>query len=521
MEGDVAASGELRSGVEADWLETARNRRVTRSPALIWLLLLTALGLSVASLLAESAGSSSALEVTMLATAVAATVVLISAGTLALHGSRESRWDAPLTVGLGSVMLGIGVFEQVLAASAAIHDVEPLSGVAHALGFFRWVGLCLITGGLVWRAETGWSERHRTRLISLVLAAPVVAATAWVTAGDSYTVPERAVLLLLTGLLVVTSLRLLRRDNTAPFLEGGTVLGVGLALAIIQDVASLEPGDVASVAALVWLVVAGLLTTLWFDRQAALRTQEHRSQTQRYLRLIEDSRHTLEQAMNDRSVLRHNSTSSLVAIEGALDALGSSLEIGDAEGHERMTRALAGEIGRLRRMLASVEVDGQQPETTLIEAVDSVVQLARIRGQLVVVNVPEDLVVAARPDAVAEIVHNLLDNAAIHAPGAVVAVEASVADDGAVQLIVQDDGPGVRSDLQPRLFDKGVSQRKGDHTGLGLYSARQLAVEAGGDLCLLPSSEGAVFCVELPAASQPGRVIDLRAVADQRDEAAQ
>ena len=131
------------SGVEADLFEAARQWRVTRSPWLLWSLLLLSLALSVASLLqADTAEPNRGMEAAMLGAAVAAAVVLISAGTLALHGSRESRWDAPLTVGLGSVLLGIGAFEQVLAAAAAVNDVEPILGAGHVLGFCRWAGLC-------------------------------------------------------------------------------------------------------------------------------------------------------------------------------------------------------------------------------------------------------------------------------------------------------------------------------------------------------------------------------------------
>lgn len=504
-----------RPVVEADLFEAARQWRLTRSPILIWSLLTISIALSAVSLVqAETADPPRWLQHAMLVVALAAAVGLLSAGTLVLHGSRENRWDAPVTAGLGSALLGVGTFDHALAAVTALRDVEPLTGVSHTLGFIRWVGLCLVVGGLVWRAETGWSFRLRLVLISLVIVAPLAAVTGWYSGGGDFTVVERGVLGGLAVILIATSVRLLRRNTGTPLFEGGTVLGIGLALAIVLDVSSVEPGDLASVASLSWLVVAGLLTALWFDRQAALRSVSRRSQTERYLRLIEDSRQTLEQAMDDRSILRHNGTSSLIAIEGGLDALGSSLNAGDLTAHERMTRSLAAEIARLRRMLASADANGMKPQTRLTEAVDSVVQLARIRGQLIAVDVPDGLHASARPDAVAEIIHNLLDNAAVHAPGALVAIEATSHENGAVQVVVQDDGPGVKDSLRATLFEKGVTQRKDPGGGLGLYSARQLALEAGGNLQLMPTTHGAGFLLTLPAA-QARRIIDLRVVQSQ------
>ena len=204
----------------------------------------------------------------MLALAVAVAVSLISAGTLALHGSRSSRWDAPLTVGIGSLLLGLGTFEHVIAATTALNEAEPGSAetTMWTLASLRWAGLCLIVGGLVWRGQTGWSTRVRVALISVALAAPAVVAISWTAAGETNTSTERAVQLVLAGMLVVTSLRLVQRESAAPFFEGGTVLGLGLALAIILQASSVEPGDVASVAC------AGLAASSWPLDSTVVRT---------------------------------------------------------------------------------------------------------------------------------------------------------------------------------------------------------------------------------------------------------
>jgi signal transduction histidine kinase len=70
---------------------------------------------------------------------------------------------------------------------------------------------------------------------------------------------------------------------------------------------------------------------------------------------------------------------------------------------------------------------------------------------------------------------------------------------GAVEVIVEDDGPGVRDDLRPRLFRPFTTGRPSG-TGLGLHISRSLAEEAGGALDLLENAPGARFRLRLPAA---------------------
>lgn len=71
-----------------------------------------------------------------------------------------------------------------------------------------------------------------------------------------------------------------------------------------------------------------------------------------------------------------------------------------------------------------------------------------------------------------------------------------------VQIDVEDDGPGVREDLQPQLFSPFFTQKPGG-TGLGLAIARKVAREHGGDLVYFASPlGGAGFRLRLPG--EPG-----------------
>ena len=120
--------------------------------------------------------------------------------------------------------------------------------------------------------------------------------------------------------------------------------------------------------------------------------------------------------------------------------------------------------------------------------------------------VPAELKVLGRPAELRRVFQNLLDNAAKFSPrGGVVEVNL-VADDDATsaqgaRLEVSDRGAGISSALQPRLFGRFSHDRAGGGTGLGLYLARQIVTEHGGDVRYRPrEGGGSVFTVWLPIA---------------------
>ena len=71
---------------------------------------------------------------------------------------------------------------------------------------------------------------------------------------------------------------------------------------------------------------------------------------------------------------------------------------------------------------------------------------------------------------------------------------------GVVQVEVRDNGPGVPASVRERLFRPFVSARDRTHVGLGLYTARRLVREFGGDVTYEATSEGlgATFVVTVP-----------------------
>jgi C4-dicarboxylate-specific signal transduction histidine kinase len=74
--------------------------------------------------------------------------------------------------------------------------------------------------------------------------------------------------------------------------------------------------------------------------------------------------------------------------------------------------------------------------------------------------------------------------------------------DGHVLITIADNGPGVPVEIRERIFEPFfTSKPTGQGTGLGLSLSFGIVRESGGTLSLLPSTEGAVFQIDLPGAA--------------------
>ena len=115
-------------------------------------------------------------------------------------------------------------------------------------------------------------------------------------------------------------------------------------------------------------------------------------------------------------------------------------------------------------------------------------------------------------DALLRVLTNLFHNALEAAPDASLQVAAAVVH-GRLELIVQDDGPGVAAALGDRAFEPFVSTKERG-TGLGLALSARVLAFLGGDLELLNAGEpGARFRVRLPLRERPAATPALAEVA--------
>jgi signal transduction histidine kinase len=164
------------------------------------------------------------------------------------------------------------------------------------------------------------------------------------------------------------------------------------------------------------------------------------------------------------------------------------------------------------------QTSGEPAERPLVDAAAlarDALAAARVAhpGRELVLVAGEPLPVLAAPEAVLQVLGNLLDNAAKYAPGlGPVRLEATRYGPLAV-LAVEDTGPGIPPADRERVFerftqlDSGATRRAGG-VGLGLYIARQLASDQGGELLATdptPPSGGARFELRLPLAARAAR----------------
>ncbi|MFD9291211.1 sensor histidine kinase [Streptomyces sp. NPDC060030] len=124
--------------------------------------------------------------------------------------------------------------------------------------------------------------------------------------------------------------------------------------------------------------------------------------------------------------------------------------------------------------------------------------------------------VLADPTRIQQVLVNLLANARTHTPpGTTVTVRVRQARGELpwVTLEVQDNGPGIPAELQPRVFERfargdASRSRHAGSTGLGLAIVQAVAAAHGG-LAEVRSVPGdTVFAVHLPAAAAHGQVTD-------------
>lgn len=216
--------------------------------------------------------------------------------------------------------------------------------------------------------------------------------------------------------------------------------------------------------------------------------------------------------------LAHELRTPLTLVRSRIEAMQDDVVPFDRDGLEslhsevlRLTR-LIGEIERLAEAEAtprSLRTRSVELDVLARETVESLTSAFDSEGVVLTIDA-EPVRALADPDAVRQIVTNLLSNALKYTPaGGTVEVRTEEREARAV-LSVRDSGPGVAADDKDHIFDRFFRGRDGapDGTapgdGLGLTIARQLAVAQRGDLVLAAPGPGAEFRLTLPRAPASG-----------------
>ena len=148
---------------------------------------------------------------------------------------------------------------------------------------------------------------------------------------------------------------------------------------------------------------------------------------------------------------------------------------------EEMDRMIAGYLA-----FARGEGTEQAEAVNLSAILDDVAAGARRAGAVLALDVPADLTLKLRSDAVRRAITNLVDNARRHARHIALA---AAAQGRSVLVTVDDDGPGIPADRRESVFRPFESDSAGG-TGLGLTIARDIVRAHGGEIFLEDSPLG-------------------------------
>jgi two-component system, OmpR family, sensor kinase len=209
----------------------------------------------------------------------------------------------------------------------------------------------------------------------------------------------------------------------------------------------------------------------------------------------------------------HELRTPLTAIRGHVEALREGLAE-DPAARAASLDVVAAESARLERLVGDVldlaKLDARR-FTVLREEVDmgrlvdqayaAFGEEAKKRGIDYVHSASAEPVIVSDGDRVLQIITNLLANAFRWTPdGGRVGLELA-AENGKVQVVIEDTGPGIRAEEQERIF-RPFWTHDGMGTGLGLAIARELALALGGEIELdTKLGEGSRFVLVLPSGS--------------------
>jgi two-component system, OmpR family, sensor kinase len=292
----------------------------------------------------------------------------------------------------------------------------------------------------------------------------------------------------------------------------GFVVVTGLATLLLRSTTGLV---VAPLNAL----VSATRRTPWDSRGAPrLHPDEPDTELGRLATSYDDTLDELEAALeaaraSDRRSQRflhdaaHQLRTPLAVIRGSLEAL---LLADGPEERDRLMMHVIRETSRAGRLIASLlqmaRLDaGTAPSPTEVDVVelctgelDRLATLAPwLTGQLHVTD-GRTPTVLGDPDAFADALGNVLDNARRHAAGR---IDVSVVVTDVVAIHVRDDGPGLTPGEEELVFERFSSRDGKGGSGLGLPIARAVAESAGGTL----TWEAGAFVFRLPVLPQEAR----------------
>lgn len=192
----------------------------------------------------------------------------------------------------------------------------------------------------------------------------------------------------------------------------------------------------------------------------------------------------------------------------------------DPEVRENFLQAIADETARMGKLIDNLleltriesgQKEWRFQEVSVAEIVAQVVERFKLaasqKGLTVKTEIAEKLKVRTDPDALAQVLFNLVDNAVKYTPKGEITVKAEKIEAGdysQVVISVTDTGVGIPTEHLPRIFerfyrvDKARSRQIGGF-GLGLSIAKHIAESLGGKITVQSElGKGSTFSIWLP-----------------------
>ncbi len=206
--------------------------------------------------------------------------------------------------------------------------------------------------------------------------------------------------------------------------------------------------------------------------------------------------------------ISHDLRTPLASITGALSSLKDDAAFLDEAAQADLVETALGEAGRLNGLVGNLlDMSRLESGSVLLKRdpcdVEDLVGVVleqvgnRLRDHPVRIQLAPDLpLVPLDFVLVAQVLVNLLDNAAKYAPKQTEIDIGAGADDSTVEIRIADRGPGIPPALIDKVFDKFYRIESGDKsvgTGLGLTIAKAIVEAHGGDITLTNRDEGGLL----------------------------
>lgn len=248
---------------------------------------------------------------------------------------------------------------------------------------------------------------------------------------------------------------------------------------------------------------------------ATLKQRAQREEAARTALLLDAERERLRSTL--LASISHDLRTPLAVIAGASSTLaerGERMPPGERTALARSVFVQAGDMaGRVEKILQMTRLElgdiRLQPDwCSLAEIAGSVLTRlgSRLERHRVVVDLPADLPLLRVDEVlIAQVLANLLDNAARHTPPDTLIRLGARRSNGRIEITIDDSGPGLDEREAIRVFDKFHQQHEqGAGMGLGLAICRAIVGLHGGDICAgrVPGG-GARFSFTLPLEAPP------------------